>query len=85
MNKKTALATLIEASLFLADEDRLRLLDLLPGLNDHQVETLGKLFAEERKYVLEHEDDIRNKLNMIITHLEEPESDAVYIGTGKPS
>ena len=62
MNKKIALVTLIEASIILSDEDRLMLLDLVPGLTDKQVDALGKFFALERQFILSHEDEVKEKL-----------------------
>lgn len=85
MNKKIALVTLIEASFILSDEDRMRLLDLVPGLNDRQVEALGKFFALERQFVLAHEDDLRQQFDILVTELERGSREKIYIGTGKPA
>jgi hypothetical protein len=85
MNKKIALVTLIEASIILADEDRLMLLDLVPGLTEKQVEALGKFFALERQFVLSHEDDVKQKIDELLTNLDDTEKDTVYIGSGKAS
>lgn len=85
MNKKIALVTLIEASIILADEDRLMLLDLVPGLTEKQVEALGKFFALERQFVLSHEDDVKQKIDELLTNLDDNEKDTVYIGSGKAS
>lgn len=75
--------TLIDASILLSEEDKLRLLDLTPGLNDHQVEALGKFFAAERQYVVENEDDIRQQLDIVLTELEKTGREKVYVGLGK--
>ncbi len=83
MNKKIALVTLIEASIILSDDDRLMLLDLVPGLTDHQVDALGKFFALERQYVLSHEDDVKQKLDSILTELDKTDHETVFVGSGK--
>lgn len=85
MNKKIALVTLIEVSFILSDEDRLRLLDLVPGLNDKQVDALGKFFALERQFILTHEDDLRQQFDILLMELERGRKEKVYVGTGKPS
>lgn len=83
MNKKIALVTLIKASIILSDEDRLVLLDLVPGLSDRQIDALGKFFVTERQFVLDHEDDVKQKLDSILTELEREDHEKVYVGSGK--
>lgn len=83
MNKKIALVTLIEASIILSDEDRLMLLDLVPGLTEHQVDVLGKFFAIERQFILDNEDDVKQKLDSILTELDRTDNEKVYVGSGK--
>ncbi|MFZ5534759.1 MAG: hypothetical protein ACOY3M_01225 [Patescibacteria group bacterium] len=82
MNKKIALVTLIEASIILSDEDRLMLLDLVPGLTEKQVDALGKFFALERKFVLSNEDDVKQKIESLLTGLDRQDTDTVYVGSG---
>ncbi len=89
MNKKIALITLIEVSMVATPEEKLVLIDMVPELTDVQVDALGKYFARERNIVLANESEI---LNDIQVHLNAPEaiadtheSDAVYVGVGKPS
>lgn len=83
MNKKIALVTLIEASIILSDEDRLMLLDLVPGLTDRQTDALGKFFAAERQFILSNEDDVKQKLDIMLTELERGGSEKVYVGSSK--
>lgn len=83
MNKKIALVTLIEASIILSDEDRLMLLDLVPGLTDRQTDALGEFFAAERQFILANEDDVKQKLDIMLAELERGGSEKVYIGSGK--
>ncbi len=86
MNKKIALVTLIEASILLSSDDKLALIDAVPGFNERQVMTLGKMLAEERAVLLANEESImqtiKTKLDAIST---QEKSNTVYIGTGKPS
>ena len=86
MNKKIALVTLIEASILLSSDDKLALIDAVPGFNEKQVMALGKMLAEERAVLLANEEmimqTIKTKLDAISA---EGQSNTVYIGTGKPS
>lgn len=83
MNKKIALVTLIEASIILSDEDRLMLLDLIPGLTDRQTDALGKFFAAERQFVLANENDVKQRLDSMLTELDSKDQEKVYVGTSK--
>lgn len=83
MNRKIALVTLIEASLFFSDEDKLALIERVPSLNDKQVETLGKFLAAERQFALDHEAEIRHQFDQLIADMEDADN-TVYVGSGKP-
>lgn len=80
MNKKVALITLIEASMVLTPEEKLDLIDGVPGLNEFQVDALGKFLAIERQTLLDNElyimEDVRRKLS---------NDNTVYVGVGKPN
>ena len=88
MNKKLALVTLLEASLMLTAEEKLDLIDAVPGLNDRQVDALGVCLARERELVLANEpavmSDIQKKLDDIANQ-DEQRPDTIYVGVGKPS
>lgn len=83
MQKKEALVTLIESGFVFSDEDKLALIDRVPALNDRQVDMLGKYLAREREFVLEHEDDIRKQMDELLTELDKPKVEQVYVGEGK--
>lgn len=85
INKEVALVTLIQSSIIFSDEDKLDLINKVPSYTDRQVEQLGKFLATERQFVLDHEKDIRGHLDTLLTELEKPENEKVFVGTGKPS
>lgn len=84
MNKKVALVTLIEASVLFTDDDKLALIEKVPSLNDKQVDALGKYFAIERQFVLDHKEELSNQVDGMLSELDKA-SHTVYVGTGKPS
>lgn len=84
MNKKVALVNLIEASVLLTDEDKLVLIEKVPGLTDKQVDVAGKYFATERQFVLDHRDELSNNLDAMLLELEKNQNQ-VFVGSGKAS
>lgn len=84
INKEIALVTLIQSSFMFSDEDKLNLINKVPTYTDRQVDQLGKFLATERQFVLDHEEDIRSHLDTLLTELEKPESEKVFVGSGKP-
>lgn len=86
MNKKIALVTLIEASILLSSDEKLTLIDAVPGFNDKQVMALGKMLAEERAVLLTNENLIMQTIQTKLEEIRNQQADnAVYIGSGKPS
>lgn len=83
MNKKIALVTLIEASVLFTDDDKLALIGKVPSLNDKQVDALGKYFAAEREFVLDHKAELSQQLDVMLAELGKGDN-AVYVGTGRP-
>ena len=84
INKETALVTLIQSSFIFSDEDKLNLIGEVPTYTDRQVDQLGKFLATERQFVLDHEQDIRGHLDSLLSELEKPENEKMFVGTGKP-
>ncbi len=87
MNKKIALVDLIETSVLLTAEQKLGLLDMLPGFNEKQVDTLGELLAMERQFIDDHKEEILGHMKEIYDdlHIGEIGDTQVYVGSGKPS
>lgn len=83
MNKKVALVNLIEASVLLSNEDKLGLIDRVPALTDKQADVLGRYFASERQFVLEHRDELMQEMQKFLDELER-ETSAQSVGVGKP-
>lgn len=86
MNKKIALVDLIEASILLTAEQKLLLLEELPGFNEKQVTALGTFLAMEQQFINEHKDEILVHMKQIYNdlHLEEQQTNQVFVGSGKP-
>jgi len=84
MNKKIALVDLLQESILLTAEQKLRILDQLPMFNEKQVDALGKLLALEQRFIETHNDDIKANMNTIYeTFLQKELPEPVYVGTGK--
>lgn len=64
--QKTALVGLIKNSILLTSEEQLKLLDLIPSLNQKQVAALGKFLIQERDLWLQHGDTVLTQAQKIL-------------------
>lgn len=69
MDKKTALRFLIKHSSILEEEDKKRALDKVDTLPEADIDKLGKFLALQKKYVIEHGEEIQKKLETAIADL----------------
>jgi len=81
MNKKIALIHLIEASVLFTDEDKLALIRYVPSLTDKEVDTLGKYLASERQFILDHEAEIIEQMEELVTSSDTPAPEQVFVGS----
>ena len=86
MNNKIALLTLIDASVVLSTDEKIRLIDAVPSFTQQDVDTLGNYLRKEREFVLNNEDLI---LEIIAKNFEKigstNQDDKVYVGIGLPA
>lgn len=70
MDKKTALAILLENSFVVPDKAKLKLLNSLDKLTQPQIEALGRLLAQERELVLKNKAEILKRSRLLLDTLE---------------
>lgn len=70
MDKKTALAILLENSFVVPDKAKLKLLNSLDKLTQPQIEALGRLLAQERELILKNKAEILKRSRLLLDTLE---------------
>ncbi len=78
---KIALVGLIKNSILLSSEEQLKLLDLVPSLNQKQIGALGKFLTQERDLWFKHGDTVLQQTEKILSDFSDEQ---VLVGTGTP-
>jgi len=70
MDKKTALAILLENSFIVPDKAKVAILKRLDKLPDEQIDALGKILAQERELLLKDKEAILKRAKLLLDTIE---------------
>ena len=70
MDKKTALAILLENSFIVPDKAKVAILERLDKLPDEQIDALGKILAQERELLLKDKEAILKRAKLLLDTIE---------------